>query len=1097
MSTHVLLNEWGTTMNLSKSLWTKLITIGLGATMALGVGLTASKITEGVKADAANWVLVTSINDFVDGGQYLLTHSGTNSYLVPGAYTGSNPASATLNLATIAQNQAWTFDNVGTGQWQIFNGSNYLKIQTDNTSGLRTQATVPSSHFTIATGTASNTFKFPTSSTGNRAIARYASGSDWRSYANTDVQSHLTVYKYTEAVGSPLVSLSKSGTLQKTSYYAGDSFDPTGLTFTATYEDSNTANVTEFVLFSPEPLTAGTTSVTASYTEGGVTKSTSITGLTVTVPAFSIATYTISAKNTFSTSGTAPSGSSASIVETYSTSKQMTGGNSQTVTLSGYTNVKITKITLSMKSNSSSGAGNLTYAVDGGSSNTIVSTASFNTASWYGAWSSSYVDVVKNVDIEVSSSIVIVLSATANSLYCESYTIQWEEFEPVTLSSIAITTPPTKTSYYAGDTFDRSGMVVIASFSDLSSSTISYDASGANGYNYSTSALIAGATTHTISYTFEGVTKTANVTISVTAVVLSSISISGTPTKTTYLVGQSFDPTGITVTATRNNGSTANVTSSTTFTPDPLTAGTTSVTASYTEGAVTKTATVSGLTVNDVSLVSISVSGTPNKTSYYAGENFVPTGVTITAHYDDSSSRVLGFEEVAFAPTPLTAGTTSVTVTFDNGVTEKSTTISGLTVTAVVLDSITIKTAASKVDFKLGETFSSAGLVINANYNSGTVEKISGFSVTGVDTMVLGTQIATVSFESKTVTYSVDVTNVGANAGEYENNPGVYNSLYAGSGMWTTTVASFGMNGSTYGTFSQAYLSSTDESAGRSWTISVGNVGNWGSGVTATAGANIGANTGTQYGNNVIPSAISAMATYSSIVGSNNPLYVGMNYDVSNAAKFSMKFITEKAMDAYVVYSTNGGTSYSILGAVQETTVTDGSTWNEISYAGVSSLGSSVRFGVLLISSVTTGIRNRIGDIGIYSYTPGSQVWVSGDFTPLEQATAFANYVMTGIGNNAQGNCAAVKSELDTEYAAMSDPAKDEFDMNAGTLFVNARARMAYLSNWVGAQSPTGVDTSANHNSKSSLIASAVIGIIGLTTIAGFYFAGKKRIIKD
>lgn len=1081
-------------MNLSKSLWTKLITIGLGATMALGVGLTASKITEGVKADAANWVLVTSINDFVDGGQYLLTHSGTNSYLVPGAYTGSNPASATLNLATIAQNQAWTFDNVGTGQWQIFNGSNYLKIQTNNTSGLRTQATVPSSHFTIATGTASNTFKFPTSSTGNRAIARYTSGSDWRSYANTDVQSHLTVYKYTEAVGSPLVSLSKSGTLQKTSYYAGDSFDPTGLTFTATYEDSNTANVTEFVLFSPEPLTAGTTSVTASYTEGGVTKSTSITGLTVTVPAFSIATYTISAKNTFSTSGTAPSGSSASIVETYSTSKQMTGGNSQTVTLSGYTNVKITKITLSMKSNSSSGAGNLTYAVDGGSSNEIVSTANFNTASWYGAWSSSYVDVVKNVDIEVSSSIVIVLSATANSLYCESYTIQWEEFEPVTLSSIAITTPPTKTSYYAGDTFDRSGMVVTASFSDLSSSTISYDASGANGYNYSTSALIAGATTHTISYTFEGVTKTANVTISVTAVVLSSISISGTPTKTTYLVGQSFDPTGITVTATRNNGSTANVTSSTTFTPDPLTAGTTSVTASYTEGAVTKTATVSGLTVNDVSLVSISVSGTPNKTSYYAGENFVPTGVTITAHYDDSSSRVLGFEEVTFAPTPLTAGTTSVTVTFDNGVTEKSTTISGLTVTAVVLNSITIKTPASKTNFKLGETFSYSGLVINANYNSGTVEKTSGFSVTGVDTMVLGAQTATVSFEGETVTYSVDVTNAGANAGEYENNPGVYNELYTGSGMWTTTVANFNM-GSSYDTYSQSLLSATDSAEGNNWILSTAMTGTWGTGTTTVTGANLGVNTQVLQ---PIPATISGMSGYSSLPNyDGGALYIGMNFNVANPAKFSMKFITEKVMDAYVVYSTNSGTSYSILGSVQETTVSDGSTWNEISYAGESSLGSSVRFGVLLLNSATSKIRCRVGDIGIYSYTPGSEVWVSGDFTPLEQATAFANYVMTGIGNNAQGNCAAVKSELDAEYAAMSDPAKDEFDMNAGTLFVNARARMAYLSNWVGAQSPVGVDTSANHNSKSSLIASAVIGIIGLTTIAGFYFAGKKRIIKD
>lgn len=688
-----------------------------------------------------------------------------------------------------------------------------------------------------------------------------------------------------------------------------------------------------------------------------------------------------------------------------------------------------------------------------------------------------------------SGDIVFTWTQTSSkALYLKTISI---DYSSKTLSSIAITTPPTKTAYFAGDTFNRAGMVVTASFSDSSSSTVSYDASGANGYNYSTSALIAGATTHTISYTFEGVTKTANATITVTAVALSSISISGTPNKTTYLVGQSFDPTGITVTATRNNGSTANVTNSTTFTPDPLTIGTTSVTASYTEGAVTKTATISGIVVNNVQLVSISVSGTPNKTSYFAGENFVPTGVTITAHYDDSSSRTLGFEEVTFAPTPLTAGTTSVTVTFDNGVTQKSTSISGLTVTAVVLNDISIKTPATKVNFKLGETFSSSGLVINANYNNGTVEKTSGFSVTGVNTMVLGAQTATVTFESKTVTYAVDVTNQGANAGQYVNNPGVYNALYTGSGMWTTTAADFGM-GTSYATYSESLLSKTDSVGGNNWTLSTAMVGTWGSGTTSTVtGANLGVNSQTLQ---PVPDYISDMSGYSTLPNYNGgALYIGMNFNVTNAAKFSMKFITEKVMDAYVVYSTNSGSPYSILGSVQETTVSDGETWNEISYAGESSLGTSVRFGVLLLNSASTKIRCRVGDIGVYSYTPGSQEWVSGDFTPLQQATSFANYVMTGIGNNAEGNCVAVKSELDSEYAAMSDLAKAEFTSNSGTVFVNARARIAYLANWVAAQSPSGIQSNPEEASKSALIASAIIGIVGLSTIAGFYFLRKKK----
>ena len=397
--------------------------------MALGVTISVNNHHEVVGAEAAtaNWVLVTSINDFVDGGEYLFTHSGTTSYMVPGAYTGSNPTSAALDLNTIARNQAWTLDNVGTNQWQIFNGSNYLKIQTNTTSGLRTQATVPSTHFTITTGADINTFKFPTSSSGGRAPARYTGGSDWRSYSTSDAATSLTIYKYVDIAVSPLTNLTKSGTLAKTEYYVNDAFDPTGLIFTATYQDAHTAVVTSSVTYNPSVMAANTTQVIASYTENSVTKSVTITGITVTVPQWSVATYTISAKNTFTTTGDVPTGSSAAITETYSTSKQMTANNSQTVTLTNYKHIIITQITLSAHSNTSAGSGSLSYSLDGGSSFTdIIPTSTFSNASWYGSWSVPYVDVVKSVSILVSSSVIFKVAATVNSLFVESYDIRWE-----------------------------------------------------------------------------------------------------------------------------------------------------------------------------------------------------------------------------------------------------------------------------------------------------------------------------------------------------------------------------------------------------------------------------------------------------------------------------------------------------------------------------------------------------------------------------------------------------------------------------------------------------------------------------------------------
>jgi uncharacterized protein YjdB len=150
--------------------------------------------------------------------------------------------------------------------------------------------------------------------------------------------------------------------------------------------------------------------------------------VSVTPALYSMVEYNITSKNTLTTGGNAPLSSSAKIVETYTTSKQMTAGNSQTLTLSGFNRVKISQITLSAKSNTSKGAGKFSYAVDGGTSIDIISSSKFNTAGWYGSWSTTYVPIVKNVNIVIDSSIVFTVEATENSLYVESYVIRWESY---------------------------------------------------------------------------------------------------------------------------------------------------------------------------------------------------------------------------------------------------------------------------------------------------------------------------------------------------------------------------------------------------------------------------------------------------------------------------------------------------------------------------------------------------------------------------------------------------------------------------------------------------------------------------------------------
>ncbi len=142
-------------------------------------------------------------------------------------------------------------------------------------------------------------------------------------------------------------------------------------------------------------------------------------------------TYTLATTTSVTTSGTAPTGSQASFSQTYGTMCQMTSGNSQTLTLSGYSGYTVTNITLSMKSNKKGGAGKLSYSIDGGQSYTYIvgdanSGVAFNHSDWNGNWSTSYVDISKDVHIApTSSSFIIKIEATVNSLYCQSYTLTY------------------------------------------------------------------------------------------------------------------------------------------------------------------------------------------------------------------------------------------------------------------------------------------------------------------------------------------------------------------------------------------------------------------------------------------------------------------------------------------------------------------------------------------------------------------------------------------------------------------------------------------------------------------------------------------------
>ena len=83
-------------------------------------------------------------------------------------------------------------------------------------------------------------------------------------------------------------------------------------------------------------------------------------------------------------------------------------------------------------------------------------------------------------------------------------------------------------------------------------------------------------------------------------VITSSVAVTHAPTKTTYNVGETFDPTGLVVTATYADGTTEDVTDGCTFRPTVMAASTTAVTIKYQRAGVTKT-TTTPVTVTSIS----------------------------------------------------------------------------------------------------------------------------------------------------------------------------------------------------------------------------------------------------------------------------------------------------------------------------------------------------------------------------------------------------------------------------------------------------------------------------------------------------------------
>ena len=249
---------------------------------------------------------------------------------------------------------------------------------------------------------------------------------------------------------------------------------------------------------------------------------------------------------------------------------------------------------------------------------------------------------------------------------------------------------------------------------------------------------------------------------------LSSITLDTSDAPTTFNIGDTFSFEGLTVTAYYNDGSDDIVTPTDVSTPDLTSAGQKTVTVTYTEGGVTKTAEYT-IAVNTVTLTSIEVSD--EKTAYFVGDTFVKP--TVTAHFSNGSTSDVSNSATFTGYNLSNAGNQTVTVSYNNGITE--TTTYSIAVSAVELSSISVNTAPTKTTYTEGDNFDPTGLVIARTYNNGSSDTYTyaghasefTFNPSTSESLATSDTSITITYGGQTTSQTITV-NASAPSGLYQ-----------------------------------------------------------------------------------------------------------------------------------------------------------------------------------------------------------------------------------------------------------------------------------------------------------------------------------------
>lgn len=207
------------------------------------------------------------------------------------------------------------------------------------------------------------------------------------------------------------------------------------------------------------------------------------------------------------------------------------------------------------------------------------------------------------------------------------------------------------------------------------------------------------------------------------------------PTKARYFVGETFDSTGLVITAYYNDNTSEQVTGYTLSSPDMSAYGSKTVTVTFDE----KTVDFSILVVD---ITGIEIKTPPTKQEYLVGNTLDSTGLTVLVKYTDGTSEAITSGFTVSELDSSSIGEKEITVAYKNHT-------ATFKVLVYELQGIRITHYPEKTYYRVGGTFDPTGLVVVTMRTDNTEKEITDYTVSGFDSSKTGTKTITVSYQTE------------------------------------------------------------------------------------------------------------------------------------------------------------------------------------------------------------------------------------------------------------------------------------------------------------------------------------------------------------